>query len=68
MKVESQQIKEMNYDPKGRILSVTFHYKDRTHVYANVPEQTWKEFQGAISKGRFFHQFIRPHFHQLRVH
>jgi hypothetical protein len=68
MKVESSQIAEIDWDAKTQMLTVKFQYQNRIHVYANVPEEVWKQFQHSISKGSFFHKWIKPNFHQARVH
>ncbi len=41
------------YDEKLRILTISFK-NGRSYNYYNVPEEIWKSFKDADSKGRFF--------------
>lgn len=69
---ESTAIHSMGYDPKTRLLWITFWgYKQRkkgsTYVYYNVPDTIWTALNEAGSKGRYFYYFIRTVYQYSRV-
>ena len=69
---ESTAIYSMGYNPEKRVLTITFwKYKQRgpggTYIYYNVPEDQWKAFNQASSKGRFFWYSIRGRYNFRRL-
>ncbi|MER9654209.1 KTSC domain-containing protein [Mesorhizobium sp. M0152] len=61
----STVIRETNYDPTTRILSVWFVPSGIRYDYEDVAPATYAAFRRASSKGRFFNEFIRDH-HKYR--
>ncbi|ESY74900.1 KTSC domain-containing protein [Mesorhizobium sp. M0051] len=55
----STVIRDTNYDPATRILSVWFVPSGIRYDYEDVPPATYAAFRKASSKGRFFNEFIR---------
>ena len=53
MQVESQAIREINYDAERAKLFVTFSDGD-LYVYVGVPGEVHRSFLDADSKGKFF--------------
>ena len=53
MQVESEAIREINYDAERAKLFVTFNDGD-LYVYVGVPGEVHRSFLDADSKGRFF--------------
>lgn len=47
-------------------MQITFH-NGETHEFNGVPEQLYRAFQNAPSKGTFFHKFIKPRFHGEKI-
>ncbi|MDO9430695.1 MAG: KTSC domain-containing protein [Phenylobacterium sp.] len=66
MQVESQAIREINYDAERAKLFVTFSYGDR-YVYVGVPGEVHRSFLDADSKGRFFAYEIRDQYPYNKV-
>jgi hypothetical protein len=60
----SAHLAQAEYDSGARELRVQFK-NGKTHAYLNVPPETWQEFQGAESKGKYFHQKIIRNFHSF---
>ena len=58
IQVKSSMIKTIGYDSKNEILKVTFN-NDKTYLYYGVPQETFDNFKGAESIGKFFHANIR---------
>src|SRR6476469_7534528 len=63
----STAIRNTQYDPATRILSVWFVPSGHRYDYADVAPATYAAFRKAASKGRFFHEFIREHYSYRRV-
>ncbi|WP_136620834.1 MULTISPECIES: KTSC domain-containing protein [Mesorhizobium] len=61
----STVIRNTNYDPTTRTLSVWFVPSGNRYEYENVSPATYAAFRKAFSKGRFFNEFIRD-FHKCR--
>ncbi|MER9301826.1 KTSC domain-containing protein [Mesorhizobium sp. M0496] len=61
----STVIRNTNYDPATRILSVWFVPSGIRYDYEDVAPATYAAFRKASSKGRFFNEFIRDH-HKYR--
>lgn len=58
---ESSNVAGADYDSETEMLSVTF--KDsKSYAYAPFPENLWREFTQATSKGKFFAERVRPFF------
>lgn len=68
---ESKQIHWVRYDPAALILEVDFRGKDgtksSTYAYADVPEETYAQFNASESKGRFFALHIRNGFKATKI-
>ena len=62
----STLIRNTNYDPATRILSVWFMKSGRRYDYQDVKPETYAAFRQAFSKGRFFNAFIRDR-HRFRL-
>lgn len=58
MLVRSSHIREADWHDGA--LFLTFR-NGSTYRYDGVPEEKWKRFQVAFSKGEFFHNEIKPH-------
>ena len=61
MQVESEAIREINYDAERAKLFVTFNDGD-LYVYVGVPGEVHRSFLDADSKGRFFAYEIRDQY------
>ena len=66
MQVESQAIREINYDAERAKLFVTFSDGD-LYVYVGVPGEVHRSFLDADSKGRFFAYEIRDQYPYNKV-
>ena len=55
--VESGVMSHVGFDEPTRTLSILFHTGKR-YEYDGVPEQVFKDFMDAPSKGRFFNDHI----------
>lgn len=69
---ESTAIKNAEYDPKTKIMNMTFWgYKQQSeggeYNYFNIPQRVWEAFNEASSKGRYFYYFIRDRYNYQRV-
>lgn len=59
MRVESNAIFDVEYDPKTRILAQVFK-NGRIYQYGDVSQEEIHAYQLASSKGTFFNKEIRP--------
>lgn len=66
-KMPSTAIRNTQYDPATRTLSVWFVPSGHRYDYADVAPATYAAFRRASSKGRFFNEFIRDHYSYRRV-
>ena len=66
MQVESEAIREINYDADRAKLFVTFNDGD-LYVYVGVPGEVHRSFLDADSKGRFFAYVIRDQYPYNKV-
>ena len=57
----STAIRHFEYRPDRRELLVTF-ITGRRYAYAEVPEEIYRRFRGATSKGGFFNRRIRDRY------
>lgn len=58
VKVKSSNIKEVSYDLKLKMLSVTFH-AGPTYTYFKVPATRFRGLVDAVSVGEYFQKFVR---------
>lgn len=58
----STLIRESQYDLETRTFSVWFVTNGKRYDYFGVPPETYRAFQNAFSKGRFFNRHIRSRF------
>ncbi|TPN46746.1 MULTISPECIES: KTSC domain-containing protein [unclassified Mesorhizobium] len=63
----STAIRNTQYDPATRILSVWFVPSGNRYDYLDVAPATYAAFRKASSKGRFFNEFIRDRYSYRRV-
>lgn len=63
----STAIRNTQYDPATRTLSVWFVPSGHRYDYAGVAPATYAAFRKASSKGRFFNEFIRDRYSYRRV-
>jgi len=66
MRVESEAIREIDYDAERAKLVVCFADGDR-YVYVGVPGEVHRSFLDADSKGRFFAYEIRDRYPYNRL-
>ena len=66
MQVESEAIREINYDEERAKLFVTFNDGD-LYVYVGVPGEVHRSVLDADSKGRFFAYEIRDQYPYNKV-
>ena len=66
MQVESEAIREIDYDAERAKLFVTFKDGD-LYVYVGVPGEVHRSFINADSKGRFFAYEIRDQYPYNKV-
>lgn len=69
---ESTAIYSMEYDPKSKLLWITFwgykqRHKGSTYIFYGVPEQVWTAINEASSKGRYFYYFIRTKYKYTKL-
>ncbi len=57
----SSVIQYFNYDEKMQRLKITF-VTGTVYQYLNVPENTYRLFKAAGSKGRYFNHYIKDKF------
>ncbi|NBP03853.1 MAG: KTSC domain-containing protein [Proteobacteria bacterium] len=58
----SSLLTRAEYDPLMHYLHVWFKNSGAKYTYKGVPEETWAEFKGSESKGKYFHAFIKQVF------
>ncbi|CDM62385.1 MULTISPECIES: KTSC domain-containing protein [Rhizobium] len=58
----SHLIRNANYDPATRTLSIWLVTNENRYDYRDVPPETYAAFRSAFSKGRFFNTQIRNRF------
>jgi len=63
----STAVRDIEYDPVGRELRVTFVPTGKRYAYRQVPPETHDEFIRAFSKGTFFNRFIRDQYEYYEV-
>ena len=66
-KMPSTAIRNTQYDPATRTLSVWFVPSGHHYDYADVAPATYAAFRKAASKGRFFDELIRDRYNYRRV-
>ena len=64
--VHSSNIDAIGYDRETHTLSVQF-LSGKTYTYANVPEELYRAFLAAPSKGQYFARMIRPAYTGVQV-
>lgn len=64
--VESSNIRAVGYEPTTKKLFVRFQ-NGTLYEYADVPEQTFNEFNDAHSKGKYFSASIRNNFTSTKI-
>lgn len=57
----SSVLANVEYNKKNKLLFITFK-SGKTYIYCNVPEEVWKAFKDAESKGKFFNTYIKGRF------
>jgi KTSC domain len=57
-KVISKNINTIHYDPKSKVLEVSFNDGTK-YNYQNVPEASYKSFENAKSHGKHFIDHIK---------
>lgn len=60
--VQSSSITAYEYDPETRIFSVQFARSPQIYDFFEVPESKVKEFEDAVSKGKWFAANIKGKF------
>lgn len=58
----STAIRFISYDATQRELFVTFVPTGKTYSYAGVPEEVYRDFLAAPSRGQFFNASIRDRY------
>lgn len=61
MKVHSQNISEVDYDPQSSTMVITFK-DDSKYAYLDVPNATYQRLVGAGSVGSYFASHIKGNF------
>lgn len=61
--VISKNINSIHYNPKTKVLEVTFHAGNATYHYNNVSEKEYQAFENAKSHGKHFDTYIKPKYH-----
>ena len=64
--VESSMIRSIGYDSQASVLEIEFN-SGAIWNYLDFPESLWYEFEGAESKGQFFHREIKNKFSEQRI-
>ena len=67
IKVGSSHIDLVSYSEKLKVLSIKFKSGLFIYEYFDVPEQTYKDFLEAESKGKFFHKNIKNNFDFIKT-
>lgn len=61
--VNSSAIAEIGW--QNGTLAIRFHSRREPYLFPNVPEKLFKDFLGASSQGKFFHEHIKDKFTPL---
>ena len=64
--VDSSQIAKIGYDGESSKLVVEFK-KGGTYSYSDVPPNVFEGLANSDSKGKYLHNFIKPHYTAERV-
>ena len=64
--IESEMINEIGYDPDNSILEIEFK-SGAVWQYFDFPETKWYEFEGADSKGKYWHKEIKNQYPESQV-
>lgn len=64
-RVKSSAILSIGYDEHQRILTVEFK-NEKEYSYLNVGLETFKDFVGSDSIGKFYNQWIKPNFEEVQ--
>ena len=59
--VKSSSISKIGYDPTVREMAITFT-SGATYIYREVSLLDFAEFMNAESKGKHFHNYIKPYY------
>jgi len=54
----STAIARVDYNPESKVMSITFKTSG-TYDYPEVPEEIYRNFEVAPSKGKYFNQVVR---------
>lgn len=60
-KVISKNINTIHYDPKTKVLEITFH-EGSTYNYHGISPEAYTSFENAKSHGKHFNTFIKDKF------
>lgn len=63
---KSSLLRKLEYDEIRGYLSVYVKYSDNPFVYENVPFSIFEEFTKTESLGKFYIEFIKPNFKQVK--
>ena len=66
-RLDSSSIASVTYDPSDGVLEVHFRRTGHCYRYFDVPQDVYKTFMEAESKGAFLNQAIKPTFEYIRV-
>jgi hypothetical protein len=64
--VRSETLREIGYDPESATLRISFK-SGGVYDYANVPESRWEGLRNAVSKGSYFHRYIKDKYRTRKV-
>ncbi|MCF6267006.1 MAG: KTSC domain-containing protein [Desulfuromusa sp.] len=64
--IESSMIRSIGHDADNATLEVEFN-SGAIWQYYDFPESIWYEFEGAGSKGKFFHREIKNQYSESQV-
>ena len=64
--LESRCVSSLDYDLENQVMTVTFTARG-TYRYSEVPLETYVDFAGAESQGRYFNLYIRERFPTERI-
>ena len=67
MKVISQMISSIVYDPDTETLEVEFASNNSLYQYSKVPKYLYDSFMNDKSKGRFFLDKIKPFYEGTKL-
>jgi hypothetical protein len=66
MPVRSETLKAIGYDLDTNTLRISFK-SGGVYEYAHVPESRWEGLQNAVSKGSYFHRYIKDKYRTRKV-